>query len=179
MRRGERGGLSLGDVRQETSLGVGQLKKIVACKKEFIGISYENCHFLRRNSAVHLLLRRQHIYSTWNWFHVFSYVRLFSFCYWQGILFTPSFLFSNKYSLKQIFDRIITGSFTPGQSEPGSNSNEGDDFTFTSVPELETHQQRQFSVILRTYQSVGSQLNFKTVNEFELAYTLATLSLGT
>ena len=58
MQRGERGVLSLGDARQETSLGVGLLKKIVAGKKEFIGRSYENCHFQRRNSAVHFLFRR-------------------------------------------------------------------------------------------------------------------------
>ena len=49
--------LSLGDT-QETSLGVGLLKEIIAGKKEFIGRSYETCHFQRRNSAVHFLLRR-------------------------------------------------------------------------------------------------------------------------
>ena len=76
--RPERGFLSLGNAWQETSLGVGLLRKIVAGKKEFIGRSYENCHFQRRNLAVHLLLRRQqHSNSTWNWFHVFSYERLF------------------------------------------------------------------------------------------------------
>ena len=81
MHREEKDVLSLGDT-QETSLDVGLLKKIVAGKKEFIGRRYENCHFQRRNSAVHLLLRRkQHSDSTWNWFHVFSYERLFSFCY--------------------------------------------------------------------------------------------------
>ena len=52
-----RGVLSPGDAQQETSLGLGLLKKIVAGKKEFIGRSYENCHFQHRNSAVHLLLR--------------------------------------------------------------------------------------------------------------------------
>ena len=89
----ERSVLSLGDARQETCLGVGLLKKIVAGKKEFIGRSYENCRFQRRNSAVHRLLRRRrrrHSNSTWNWFHVFSYERLFSFCYWWGILYSPS-----------------------------------------------------------------------------------------
>ena len=81
----------VGDTQQETNLGVGLLK-IVAGKKEFIGRSYENCHFQCRNSAVHLLLRRQwHSNSTWNWFHVFSYERLFSFSYWRGILSTPIF----------------------------------------------------------------------------------------
>ena len=34
--------------------------------------------FLRKNLAVHLLLRR-------NWFHVFSYERHFSFCCWGSI----------------------------------------------------------------------------------------------
>ena len=58
-RVGRRGVLSLGNARQETSLGVGLLKKIVAGKKEFIGKRYENCHFQRRNSAVHLLARRR------------------------------------------------------------------------------------------------------------------------
>ena len=49
--------LRLGDL--ESSLDVGLLKKIIAGKKEFIGISYENCYFQCRNSAVHLLLRRR------------------------------------------------------------------------------------------------------------------------
>ena len=49
--------LSLGDARQETSLGIGLLEKIVAGKKEFLGRSCENHYFQRRNSAVHLLLR--------------------------------------------------------------------------------------------------------------------------
>ena len=90
MRR--RGVLSLCDAWQEMSLGVGLLKKIVAGKKEFTGRSYENCHFYCRNLAVHLLLRwRWHSNSTWNWFHVFSYERLFSFCYWRGILSTRLF----------------------------------------------------------------------------------------
>ena len=40
-----------------------------------------------------LLLRRWHNNSTWNWFHVFNYERLFSFCYWWGIL-------STRYSFK-------------------------------------------------------------------------------
>ena len=71
------GVLNLDDA-QETSLGVGLLKKIVAGKKEFTGRGYENCHFQRRNSAVHLLLRRrQHSNSILNWFLVFSYKRLF------------------------------------------------------------------------------------------------------
>ena len=65
MHRGERGDLSLGDTRQETSLGVGLLKKIVASKKEFIGRSYENCYFQHRNSAVPLSIKkmthRQHL----------------------------------------------------------------------------------------------------------------------
>ena len=42
MHQRKRGVLSLGDVQQEMSLGVGLLKKIVAGKKEFIGRSYEN-----------------------------------------------------------------------------------------------------------------------------------------
>ena len=72
--------LSLSDAWWETSLGVGLLKKIVADKKGFIGRSYENCHFQCRNSAVHLLLRRwRHSNSIWNWFHMFSYKRLFFF----------------------------------------------------------------------------------------------------
>ena len=78
--------LSLGDAQQETSLSVGLLKKIVTGKKEFIGRSYENCHFQHRNLALHLLLRRWQSNSTWNWFPVFSYERLFSFSYWWGIL---------------------------------------------------------------------------------------------
>ena len=83
----ERGILSLGDAWQETSLVLGLLKKIVEDKKEFIGRSYENCHFQYRNSAVHLLLRRgQYSNNTWNWFHMFRYKRLFSFCYWWCIL---------------------------------------------------------------------------------------------
>ena len=41
----ERGIFSPGDAWQETSLGVGLLKKIVTGKKEFIGRSYENCYF--------------------------------------------------------------------------------------------------------------------------------------
>ena len=45
----ERGVMILGDARQETSLGVGLLEKIVAGKKEY---------FQYRNSAVHRLLRR-------------------------------------------------------------------------------------------------------------------------
>ena len=47
----------------ETSLDIGLLKKIVAGKKEFIGRSYENCHFQRRNLAVHLLkmTQQQHL----------------------------------------------------------------------------------------------------------------------
>ena len=55
MHWGERGVLSLSDAWQETSLSVGLLRKIVEDKKEFIGRSYENCHFQHRNSAVHLL----------------------------------------------------------------------------------------------------------------------------
>ena len=83
MHRARDGVLSLDDAQQETSLGLGLLKKIVVGKKEFIGRSYENCHFQCKNSVVLLLLRRQwHSNSTWNWFHVFSYERLFSFCYW-------------------------------------------------------------------------------------------------
>ena len=98
---GQRGILSLGDARQETSLGVGLLKKIVASKKEFIGRSYENCYFQCRNSAVYLQLRRRwHSNSTWNWFHVFRYKRLFSFCYWRGILSTPS-SFSSGRSIQE------------------------------------------------------------------------------
>ena len=76
-----KGVLSLGDARQETSLGVGLLK--IVAGKEFIGRSYKNCYFQRRNSAVHL---RWHSNSTWNWFHVFNYERLFSFCSWRGTL---------------------------------------------------------------------------------------------
>ena len=76
--RWREGVLSLSDTRQETSLCVELLKEIVAGKKEFIRRSYENCHFQHKNSAVHLQLqRRQHSNSTWNWFHVFSYERLF------------------------------------------------------------------------------------------------------
>ena len=75
----KRGVLSLGNAQQEMNLGVGRIEKIVAGKKE-----YFHC----RNSAVHLLLRRRHSNSTWNWFHMFSYERLFSFYYWQGILST-------------------------------------------------------------------------------------------
>ena len=44
MHREREGVLSLGDA-QETSLGVGLLKKIVASQKEFIGRSYVNRHF--------------------------------------------------------------------------------------------------------------------------------------
>ena len=44
-------------------------------------------YFQCRNSAVQPLLRR-------NWFHVFSYERLFSFCYWGGI---PSTLLLSQY----------------------------------------------------------------------------------
>ena len=50
------GVLSLGDARQEMSLDVGLLKKIVAGKKELIGRSKENCYCQHRNLAVHLLL---------------------------------------------------------------------------------------------------------------------------
>ena len=93
-----RGVLSLGNA-QETSLDVGLLKKIVAGEKEFIGKSYENCHFQRRNSAIHLLLRKLRLSnSTWNWFRVFSYERLFYFCYWQGIL-SPHTHFFHLYTM--------------------------------------------------------------------------------
>ena len=96
--------LSLGEAWQETSLDVGLLKKIVAGKKEFIGRSY---HFQCRNSAVHLLLRRRwHSNSTWNWFYVFSYERLFSFCYWQGILSTIPLL--SETVLYQSHNSILT-----------------------------------------------------------------------
>ena len=60
-------------------LSQGQLEKTVAGKKEY---------FQRRNSSVHFLFRRRrrHSNSTWNWFHVFNYGGLFSFCWWGGIL---------------------------------------------------------------------------------------------
>ena len=45
-------------------------------------------YFQRRNSAVHLLLRR-------NWFHVFSFERLFSFCYWGGIPYSPPLYYND------------------------------------------------------------------------------------
>ena len=61
--------LSLSDTRQETSLSVGLLEKIVTGQKEY---------FQQRNLPVYLLLRRsRHSNSTWNWLHVFSYERLF------------------------------------------------------------------------------------------------------
>ena len=61
------GVLSLGDTQQEMSVGL--LEKIVAGKKEY---------FQRRNSAVHLLLRRWWLgNSTWNCFYMFNYERLF------------------------------------------------------------------------------------------------------
>ena len=93
MHQGREGVLSLGDARQEASLDVGLLKKIVAGKKEFIGRSWENCYFQHRNSVVHILLRRWQLSNnTWNWFHMFSYERLFSICYGRGTLSTPPFL---------------------------------------------------------------------------------------
>ena len=45
MHQGREGVLSLGDARQDMSLNVGLLEKIVAGKKEFIGRSWENCYF--------------------------------------------------------------------------------------------------------------------------------------
>ena len=109
MRSEGEGILSLGDTRQETSLNVGLLKKIVAGKKEFIRRSWENCYFQRRNSALHLLLRRrQHSNNTWNWFHVFSYERLFSFCYWRGILPPLAFL-STSMARSTITESTVLG----------------------------------------------------------------------
>ena len=90
----EEGVLSLGDTQHEMSLDVGLLKEIITGKKRILGRSQENCYFQERNSTNHFLLRRRrwHSNSTWNWFHVFIYKRLFSFCYWQGILSTHPLL---------------------------------------------------------------------------------------
>ena len=63
--------------------------------------------------AVHLLLRRwRHSNSTWNWFHVFSYKRLFSFCYWRGILST-SHLFSSLFLSQSVFPVLPCGHIFP------------------------------------------------------------------
>ena len=53
-------------------------------------------------------------------------------------------------------DGTLTGASTLGQSEPSSNGHKENDIIIPIAPELESHQQMQFSVIYRILLGVGS-----------------------
>ena len=55
-----------------------------------------------------------------------------------------------------LIDGTLTGTTTPGQSEPGSNCNEGvlGYFPVSGSPELDAYHQMPFSVIFSTYHLV-------------------------